>query len=154
MDFFIFAAFKILLNIILTGLILSLSIVSKKIEIFFNNNLFKRTSKKIRNIITIIFVMLIEIVVLFIISLNWKVSFIDALFIGSCVLLSYVWLVPYFVNYQQNIARVTDKHFSGNVDLGEIKVYRAKLTPFSLGSTLLSIIGIIINICYYYEYFL
>ncbi|WP_080495046.1 hypothetical protein [Bacillus cereus] len=154
MYFFIFAVFKILVNVILIGLILWLSIASTKIETFLNNNLFIRISKKIRNIIIMIFVMLIEIVALFIISLNWKVSFIDALFIGSCVLLSYIWLVPYFVNYQQNIARVTDKHFSGNVDLGEVKVYQAKFTPFSLGSTLLSIIGIIINICYYYKYFL
>ncbi|PGA33911.1 hypothetical protein COL88_31260, partial [Bacillus thuringiensis] len=65
MYFFIFAVFKILVNVILIGLILWLSIASTKIETFLNNNLFNRISKKIRNIIIMIFVMLIEIVALF-----------------------------------------------------------------------------------------
>ncbi|PEY30820.1 hypothetical protein CN354_23910 [Bacillus cereus] len=151
---FIFVLFKVLVNFVLIGLILFLSITWTKIELFLNETLFKGVSKKVRNIITMAFVILIELMIIFIISLNWNISFIDALFVGSLVLLCYVWLVPYFVNYQQNIANVTDKHFSGGVEIGGVKVYRVKFSAFNLGSILFSVVGIIINICFYYKYFL
>ncbi|MED0982698.1 hypothetical protein [Bacillus paramycoides] len=151
---YIFILFKALVQLILIGLILLLSIIWVKIETFLNDTLFKGVSKKVRNSITMIFVILIESFIIFVISLNWGLSFIDTLFVGSFIILSYIWLVPYFVNHQQNVAKIDDKHFSGNVDIGEVEVYQAKFTPFSLGSTFFSIIGIIINVCYYYKYFL
>ena len=151
---FIFVLFKVLVNFVLIGLILFLSITWTKIELFLNETLFKGVSKKVRNIITMAFVILIELMIIFIISLNWNISFIDALFVGSLVLLCYVWLVPYSVHYRQNIAKVNDKHFSGGVEIDEVTVYRVKFSAFSLGSILFSVVGIIINICFYYKYFL
>lgn len=151
---FIFMLFKALVSIFLVSLIVLISVIWTKIEIFLNDTLFKGVSKKVRYTITMIIVMLIELIIIVIISLNWSISIVDTLFFGSIILLCYVWLVPYFVNYQENVAKITDKHFSGGVELGEVKLYQAKISAFSLGSILFSLVGIIINICYYYKYFL
>ncbi len=154
MYIFIFAVFKILVSFILLGLILLLSILWVKIEKILNDTLFKTLPKKVKNIIIILFVILIELTIIFIVSLNWSVPFIDALFIGSLVLLCYIWLVPYFVNYQENIAKVTDKYFNAGVEIGEIKTFQMKISTFSLGSILFAVVGIIVTICCYYKYFL
>lgn len=152
---FIFFLIKFLVqNFILIGLILLLSIVWAKVEKFLNDTLLKGVSIKVRNMVILIFVILIETFIIFVISVTWGFSLIDTLFVGSLIILSYVWLVPYFVNYQQNVAKIADRHFSGDIDIGEVEVYQTKFTPFSLGSTLFSIVGIIINVCYYYKYFL
>ncbi|MDA2141248.1 hypothetical protein PDN64_24510 [Bacillus cereus group sp. Bc256] len=139
MYIFIFAVFKILVSFILLGLILLLSILWVKIEKILNDTLFKTLPKKVKNIIIILFVILIELTIIFIVSLNWSVPFIDALFIGSLVLLCYIWLVPYFVNYQENIAKVTDKYFNAGVEIGEIKTFQMKISTFSLGSILFAV---------------
>lgn len=89
-----------------------LSIVWAKVEKFLNDTLLKGVSIKVRNMVILIFVILIETFIIFVISVTWGFSLIDTLFVGSLIILSYVWLVPYFVNYQQNVAKIADRHFS------------------------------------------
>ena len=100
------------------------------------------------------FTILSESIVLLVISMSWSISFIDTFFTVSLLLLCYIWLLPYFVNYQRNIASVSDKHFSGGVEVGKISVFQVKFPPFILGSMIFSITGIILTICYYHQYFL
>ncbi|MEI4619935.1 hypothetical protein [Bacillus cereus] len=150
----IFVVLKVVLNFLLIGLIVLLSITWTKIERFLNETLLKGVSKKAKNLMQMVFVVLIELMIICIISFNWSISFLDALFVGSLVLLCYVWLVPYSIHYRQNIARVTDKHFSGGVELGEVTPYRMNFSAFNLASLGFSVIGIIVNVCYYYKYFL
>lgn len=145
---------KALLSIFLISLIVLISVIWTKIEKILDDTVFKNVSKKTKYVITMIIVMVGEFVLVVITSLNWKASIIDTLFFGSIILFCCIWLIPYFVNQQQNVAKVMDKHFSGGVDLGEIQVHRAKLSAFNLGSIVFSIAGIIIPICYYFKYFL
>ncbi len=145
---------KALLSIFLISLIVLISVIWTKIEKTLDNTVFKNVSKKTKYIITMILVMVGEFVLIVITSFNWRASIIDTLFFGSIILFCCIWLIPYFVNQQQNVAKVMDKHFSGGVDLGEIQVHRAKLSAFNLGSIVFSIVGIFIPICYYFKYFL
>ncbi len=145
---------KALLSIFLISLIVLISVIWTKIEKTLDNTVFKNISKKTKYIITMILVMVGEFVLIVITSFNWRASIIDTLFFGSIILFCCIWLIPYFVNQQQNVAKVMDKHFSGGVDLGEIQVHRAKLSAFNLGSIVFSIVGIFIPICYYFKYFL
>lgn len=145
---------KALLSIFLISLIVLISVIWTKIEKTLDNTVFKNVSKKTKYIITMMFVMVGEFVLIVITSFNWRASIIDTLFFGSIILFCCIWLIPYFVNQQQNVAKVMDKHFSGGVDLGEIQVHRAKLSAFNLGSIVFSIVGIFIPICYYFKYFL
>lgn len=145
---------KALLSIFLISLIVLISVIWTKIEKFMDDTVFKNVSKKVRYVITMITVMVVEFIIIVITALNWRASIIDTLFFGSIILFCCVWLIPYFVNHQQNVAKVMDKHFSGGVELGEVQVYREKLSAFNLGSIVFSIVGIIITICYYFKYFI
>ncbi|MBY7135708.1 hypothetical protein ILS70_22110 [Bacillus sp. 12RED03] len=145
---------KALLSIFLISLIVLISVIWTKIEKILDDTVFKNVSKKTKYVITMIIVMVGEFVLIVVTSLNWRASIIDTLFFGSIILFCCIWLIPYFVNQQQNVAKVMDKHFSGGVDLGEIQVHLTKLSAFNLGSIVFSIVGIIIPICYYFKYFL
>ncbi|HDR8522565.1 TPA: hypothetical protein QC471_004515 [Bacillus toyonensis] len=145
---------KALLSIFLISLVVLISVIWTKIEKILDDTVFKNVSKKTKYVITMIIVMVGEFVLIVVTSLNWRASIIETLFFGSIILFCCIWLIPYFVNQQQNVAKVMDKHFSGGVDLGEIQVHRTKLSAFNLGSIVFSIVGIIIPICYYFKYFL
>ncbi|WIG44920.1 hypothetical protein [Bacillus toyonensis] len=145
---------KALLSIFLISLIVLISVIWTKVEKTLDETVFKNVSEKFRYVVTVIIVMVVEFVLIVITSFNWKASIIDTLFFGSIILFCCIWLIPYFVNQQQNVAKVMDKHFSGGIDLGEIQVHRTKLSAFNLGSIVFSIVGIIIPICYYFKYFL
>ncbi|PFY31099.1 hypothetical protein COL48_18590 [Bacillus toyonensis] len=145
---------KTLFTIFFISLIVLISIIWAKIENILDNTVFKNVSEKSRYTVTMITVIVVEFAIIVIISFNWGSSIIDTLFFGSIILFCCIWLIPYFVTQQQNVAKVMDKHFSGGVNLGEVQVHRAKLSAFNLGSIVFSIVGIIVPICYYFKYFL
>lgn len=149
-----FTLLKVLVNLVFLGGIILAIITWDKTEKFLDLTLFKNTTKKVKNMTIIGFTIFLELIILLVFSLSWRISFIDTLFTTSLLLLCSIWLIPFFTNYQRNLASVSDKHFSGGVEVGKIKVFQFTFTPFILGSIIFSISGIIITSCYYYQYFL
>ena len=97
--------------------------------------------------------MLIELGLLWAISIliNWNLM--EFLFLGSLLLFAIPWLFLYFNNQNQNVYNASVKGMTGQ-DAGGVKLFRFRFSPIILGLVLFMVLSFCLTVFYYYEYFI
>lgn len=139
---------KVLVTIVLVAIIICFAFLWDYIANKITIKILKTTTGKI---LVVFLTMLIQFMFILCISLLYKVSFVDTLFVSCFLIFSVTWLCSYFGNYNQNQYKVINKY--QGVGQADVKVFSLKLSPVLIGIYTFSILGVLFSFLYYVPYF-
>ena len=106
-----------------------------------------------KNVSIVILTMVIELALLWGVSILIHWELMEFLFLGGLLIFAIPWLLLYFTNHNQNVYYASVKGMTG-ADAGKVKVFRFRFSPIILGLVLFMILSLSLTVFYYYEYFI
>ncbi|MCP8968314.1 hypothetical protein [Ectobacillus ponti] len=148
-----FVILKVLFWLLMLAAAVALLRFWGRLSDWVTDRLLCKMSKPMQMITLVATTVSLELLAVFGVSSLLHMSFPDALFMSSLLLIVLVWCVPFFLNHQSRINQVDDRYF-GLTETLTSDVYRFRRNAFTIGTLLLAVPSILLSLVYYLPYFL
>ena len=105
------------------------------------------------NLMRALYIIILELLGIFLFSKIVDWSFMEIFFLGSLSILGISWITTLNMNRNANMDHAVYKGLTG-VETGEIQPFQINWNPFTFGTSILVVISLITSIIYYLPYFI
>lgn len=105
-----------------------------------------------KKLLTICLTLILEFVLIWLITIIFKMELMEILLLASIVIFAVIWLLSLFTRNASNQSHAHNKGYLG-YKTGEIRLFTFRVSPIILGVISFALVSLIATVIYYASYF-